>query len=276
MNLGRYFERIGFGGSAAPTLETLNALHERHVHSVPFENLDVQLGRPLTVDIDAAFDKIVVRRRGGWCYEQNGLFGRVLEEIGFKVERVAGAVMRQARGNEAAFGDHLLLLVQDPGEPGRRLLVDVGFGCSLVRPLPLAETDARFDPYDVGVRTLPDGSWRSREDDAGGAFSYDFRPDAAAEAVIAGRCVVQQSHPASTFVQNLVVQMRTPGGHTTLRGRVLKAFSGEGVATRLLESAGELQDVIGDTFGLDVPEARDLWPKVCARHEVLFGADDGE
>jgi len=98
LNLEAYFERIGYGGNAAPTRDTLDELHRRHVLSVPFENLDVQLGRSCVLDVDAAYEKIVVRRRGGWCYEQNGLFGAVLEELGFALLRVAAAVWRPPAG----------------------------------------------------------------------------------------------------------------------------------------------------------------------------------
>ena len=76
--LDAYLARIGLRGPCEPTLETLVALHRAHMLSVPFENLDIHLGRPLVLDPAANFEKIVTRRRGGWCYEQNGLFGWVL------------------------------------------------------------------------------------------------------------------------------------------------------------------------------------------------------
>jgi N-hydroxyarylamine O-acetyltransferase len=88
--LQQYLWRIGFEGQLIPTLVTLDALQRRHALNVPFENLDVQLGRTLTTDADTAFDKIVLDRRGGWCYEQNGLFGWALGEIGFEVPRRCG------------------------------------------------------------------------------------------------------------------------------------------------------------------------------------------
>ena len=83
MKLSRYLHRVGFSGSLRSSPSTLAELLRCHVLSVPFENLDVQLGIPVTMDAEAAFDKIVERGRGGWCYEQNGLFGWALSEIGF-------------------------------------------------------------------------------------------------------------------------------------------------------------------------------------------------
>ena len=75
MKLQRYLDRINYGGSLEPSFATLAALQKAHVCSVPFENLDVQLGRPLSTSIQEAYEKIVINMRGGWCYEQNGLFG---------------------------------------------------------------------------------------------------------------------------------------------------------------------------------------------------------
>ena len=111
MELETYFDRIGYAGPATPTTAVLGSLLRAHVLRVPFENLDVQLGRSTTVDPEAAFDKIVTGNRGGWCYEHNGLFGWVLSAIGFDVMRVAAAVMRAERGS-IADSNHLTLLVR--------------------------------------------------------------------------------------------------------------------------------------------------------------------
>jgi N-hydroxyarylamine O-acetyltransferase len=91
MHLLSYLERVGFRHTPRVDITTLQDLLRAHVCSVPFENLDVQLGRPLTTDVDDAYRKIVIDRRGGWCYEQNGLFGWALQQIGFEVTRVAAA-----------------------------------------------------------------------------------------------------------------------------------------------------------------------------------------
>src|SRR3954447_13867342 len=116
MDIQPYLDRVGFTGAPRPDLATLWALHRGHAFAVTYENFDVQLGRPLTTDPAAAFDKIVRRGRGGWCYEQNGLLAAVLDEIGFKVTRLAGGVHREVRGDEAV-GNHLVLLVDIDGAP---------------------------------------------------------------------------------------------------------------------------------------------------------------
>ena len=170
--LRRYFDRIGYEGPATRSLETLAALQRRHALSVPFENLDVQLGRTLTTDVDAAFDKIVGERRGGWCYEQNGLFGWALAEIGFDVTRVAAAVDPASRG-EVSHHNHLCLLVRTEDDPDRRLLADVGFGGSLLEPLRFEEYATDQAPFRVGLRRLADGHWQFHENDGSGEFTFD-------------------------------------------------------------------------------------------------------
>ncbi|HZX25147.1 MAG TPA: arylamine N-acetyltransferase, partial [Woeseiaceae bacterium] len=186
MHLQPYLDRIGYSGDPVPTLATLSALVRRHALAIPFENLDVQLGRHLTLDPDAAFDKIVRRRRGGWCYEQNGLFGAVLAEIGFGVTRVAGAVMRAGR-EDISNANHLALLVETEDAPGRRFLADVGFGGSLVDPIELAEVNHRQPPFHLGLRRLDDGYWQFHEDAGDGEFSFDFEPVPGDEDALARR-----------------------------------------------------------------------------------------
>src|ERR1700753_3713812 len=111
MNIGAYLRRIGLPGPLPPTLETLRRVHAAHLRAIPYENIDVQLGRPVTIERAAIFDKIVNRRRGGWCYEMNGLLGWALGELGFKVTRATGAVMREMFG-QATEANHLVLRVE--------------------------------------------------------------------------------------------------------------------------------------------------------------------
>ena len=110
MDIDAYLARIDLSWPLPPTLETLTVVHRAHLRAIPYENLDVQLGRPVTIERPAIFEKIVSRHRGGWCYEMNGLLGWALGELGFRVTRVAGAVMREAMV-DAFIGNHLVLKV---------------------------------------------------------------------------------------------------------------------------------------------------------------------
>lgn len=266
MHLDAYFARIGYDGSPAADLETLEAISRLHPRAIPFENLDVQLKRPVSTELEAVFDKLVTRRRGGWCYEMNGLLGWVLKEIGFDVRRVEGGVMREATG-DGALGNHLCLAVRLDGQD---YLVDVGFGGSQTAPMAIAPGSEAQVPFDLELVPLEHGYWRMVQYTLGKPFSFDFHPDRCDETRLADKCIWQQGDPASVFVQNLVAQKRTGDAHVSLRGRVFDRFEAGSVDKRLLQSGAELVEVLRGEFGLDVPEAETLWSAICARHDELF------
>ena len=172
MRLADYFARIGYAGPVTPTHDVLEGLLRAHALHVPFENLDVQLDRPTTIDCEAAFDKIVNRRRGGWCYALNGLFGWALSRIDFEVTRIAAAVMRAERGPDAEF-NHLTLLVRAV-DSNEQWLADAGFGGSMIAPIPLRESTHDQHPFHLGLRQFDTGRWQFRENAGDGEFSFDF------------------------------------------------------------------------------------------------------
>lgn len=267
MDLSAYLDRVGFGGAARPDLATLTAVMRAHVLAVPFENVDVQLGRPLDTSVARAFDKIVTRRRGGWCYEMNGVLGWALGEIGFDVTRIAAGVMREQMG-DAQMGNHLALIVV---LDGRRYLVDGGFGSALWAPLPLELGERWDEPFAVSLRAEADGYWRFVETLQGGPFSFDFRDALADEALLAAKCDWQQSHESSPFVQNLVAQKRESDRvHVTMRGRVFTRNDAERADKRVIETRDEWLALMRDVFGIDEAEMAGLWPAICQRHEALF------
>ncbi len=268
MNLQAYYERIGFEGEAKPDLATLTALHRAHLLTIPYENLDVQLGRPLTTDPAAAFDKIVTRRRGGWCYEMNGLFGAVLAEIGFKVTRMAGAAMRELMG-DIVIGNHLVLLVEIDGEPW---IADVGFGDGALDPFPLAPAALSFGGYPFRLEAMDEGWWRFHNHEFGGAKSFDFQVEPADPELLSGRCEWLQYAPDSHFVLNAIVQRHRADEILQMRGRVLRRVTPAGVTQETIGSAEEWVEVLAREFDLDVPEAATLWPRVLARHEEVMAA----
>ncbi len=272
MRLADYFDRIGWQGAAEPTLDTLGALMRTHNHNVPFENLDVQFGKTLTTSVDEAYDKIVNGVRGGWCYEQNGVFGWALSQIGFDVQRVAASVMRAERGPDG-HANHLTLLVSLPDDR-TRWLVDVGFGGSLLQPIPLEEGTYRHAPFTVGLRQLDDGCWQFWEEAGGEAFSFDFEDLPADEEAMSVRCHYLQTHPDSGFVLNFACQVRRPESHLALRGRELTVITSEGEHKRVLVSADELVATLRDEFKLVAPQAVTLWRRICERHEQLMKDDD--
>ncbi|HYE45930.1 MAG TPA: arylamine N-acetyltransferase, partial [Caulobacter sp.] len=253
----------------APDLETLRAVHRAHHFAIPYENLDVQLKRPVATDPGAAFDKIVTRRRGGWCYEMNGLLGWALSEIGFKVTRMMAGVRREQDG-DLAVGNHLILRVDLDDGPW---MADVGFGDGPVDPYPIRPGPVNAGLFAYGLETLDDGWWRLRNHPAGGAPSFDFQIAPADEAALSARCDWLQSAPESGFVQNAVVQRHRPDRLLMLRGRSLRTLAPGIDQTRLIADADDYVATLRTDFDLDIPEAASLWPAILARHEALFGPE---
>ncbi|WP_297696733.1 arylamine N-acetyltransferase [Phenylobacterium sp.] len=266
MQLTAYLDRIGFVGAPRPDCETLCALHRAHLLAIPYENFDVQFGRPVTIEADAAFEKLVVRRRGGWCYEMNGLFAAALEAIGFSVTRLAGGVRRDLMG-EVMVGNHLVLKVdlQDAS-----WIADVGFGDGAFEPFPLREGAIVAGGFECRLEKLDDRWWRFHNHAFGGAPSFDFTTEAADPALLAEKCAWLQTWPESPFVLNATAQRHRPGKILVLRGRILKTVRPHGVEDHLIGSADEFQEILVCDFDLDLPEAADLWPRILQRHQELF------
>ena len=267
MRLQDYLDRIKFEGAARPDLDTLKRLHRGHVENIPYENLDVQLARKVSRDPAAIFDKLVTRRRGGWCYEMNGLLSWALGEIGFKHTRMAGGVVRALRGDEM-IGNHLVLWVH----LDRPYVADVGFGDGLIEPVPIVQGPIHQLFSKFSLEDLGQGWWRFHNDPRGGAPSFDFELKRADEALLDERCAWLQSHPDSLFVQNAVVQRYLPDRFAMMRGRVLKTVNDAGVVSSEIGSADEYVATLEGVFGLKLPQARAIWPKIEERHRQLFAA----
>jgi N-hydroxyarylamine O-acetyltransferase len=267
MDLAAYLDRIGFQGVARPDRATLDAVHRLHLLSIPYENLNVQLRRPLTIDPQAAFEKLVTQRRGGWCYEMNGLLGLALEHIGFDVMRMAGGVLRSAAG-EINVGNHLVLRVALPEGP---VIADVGFGDGPILPFDLKPGPFTSGVFDFSLEAVEGGWWRLRNSPYGGAPDFDFREVPADEALLSEKCAFLQTAEVSPFVQNLVCQIQRQDGVTMLRGRVLRHVRPGVTDERMLTSAADLMTVLREEFALDVPEAADLWDAIVRRHDEVFG-----
>jgi N-hydroxyarylamine O-acetyltransferase len=225
--------------------------------AVPYENFEVQLRRPLTTDPAAAFDKVTLRRRGGWCYEMNGSFGFALQLAGFEVTRLAGA------GDQPA--SHLALTVALDGESW---VCDVGFGDGPAEPYRLVEGSFSVDGFDFRLELLGEDGWRFHNHRFGAARNFTARaPD---EAALAATCQWLQTDPSSTFVQHATVFRRHAGGYSSLIDRTLRTITPEGVTAETIGSADAYVATLKTRFGLDLPEAATLWSALCERHETYL------
>lgn len=260
-DLHGYLGRIGYRGSTEPSVDTLRDIVAAHGRSIPFENLDPLLGIPVA-DLGAAAlsDKLVTRRRGGYCYEHNGLLGYALDELGYGVDRLAGRVvwMKEPDAPLPAL-THNVLAVTVPGEAGR-YLVDVGFGgqtlSSPIRlqtgavqptrhePYRLLELPARHEPeYELAAQVR--GAWQP-------LYRFTTVPQPCIDLEVGSWYV--STHPGGVFVVGLSVALVTDDARINLRGRNL-AIHSHGETERIrFDTAAQVLDALTERFGLNLSD----------------------
>jgi N-hydroxyarylamine O-acetyltransferase len=268
--IGAYLARVGYDGPLEPTVGVLRALHRAHLTAIPYENLDIHLGHPLTLDRQAAFGKLVDDRRGGWCFEMNGTFGWVLESVGFDVRYVAGAVRRADRG-ASALDSHLVLIVtvDDP------YIVDVGFGDGFFEPLPLEPGRYRQRSLEFGVSREGEW-WRVHNHEHGGAESYDFTLEPRSIESFADKCHELQTAPDSSLVRSTVSGRHEDDGLVVLRGAVLRELRDGVLAIRVIADADDYGRVLANRFHLAPVGVETLWATVQARHVAWMATQTTE
>lgn len=254
MDVERYLRRIQYRGSTQLTAGTLRDLHRQHLYTVPFENLDIALGNPIHLDLDLLFDKVVTRRRGGFCYELNGLFCELLRVTGYHVEMLSARI-RRADGSYNPEFDHMLLRVQLE-EPW---LADVGFGESFVDPLPLrsgALTKVNGRRYFVGG---VEGRWQLlRHEENTDEPLYIFSDVPRNLSDYQGMCEYHQTSPDSHFTKGSVCSLATPDGRVTLSGMRLIVTRNGRREESMLSGEAELRRCLCNRFGIEFDSDIDL------------------
>lgn len=271
VDVAAYFDRIGFQGPAEPNAETVRALVAAHNGAIPFENLDPLMGIPVA-DLSAAAltDKLVHRRRGGYCYEHNGLMGFVLEALGFGVERLAGRVVWLNPDGPLPAQTHHVLSVTAPDVDGP-LLVDVGFGGqTLTSPIrleagPVQET--RHEPYRIRERgdgyqleAEVRGEWQA-------LYMFTTRPQPRIDLEVGSWYV--STHPKSFFVTGLTVALVTEDARYNMRGRNLAIHRAGGTEKIRFDTAADVLDALTDRFGIDLADLGDRGDVEARVTEVL-------
>ncbi|CAL8400333.1 unnamed protein product [Arctogadus glacialis] len=264
MDVTKYLLRIGFNHPTEPTLEVLRSLHSFHLLAVPFENLALHCGGLLSPDLHAVYDKIVNQRRGGLCYENNGLFSWLLSKLGFEVTILSGQVKNAITGCYGPPFDHLISVVS---LRGRRWLCDVGFG-SAGFSVPLS-LDAWGEPQTTGQRVyrvreegdqrflewrgepgrVTDGEWK-------GIYKFTLEPRRRED--FTAMCDYHQSSPSSIFFCKSVCTLLQPDGRLTLVGRTLTTTTSRTDESALKTSGRTLTDeeipvVLEKMFGVVLP-----------------------
>lgn len=251
LDLDAYLRRTGHDRPREASLEVLASLQSAHVASIPFENVDVRLGRPIRLDLPSLHRKLVASRRGGYCFEHNTLFCAALRALGFEVATLEARV--RPPGAAAVLGRTHMTLRVDVG--GRSFLVDSGFG---------AEGPQRPVPLDGGVsvealgryRVVPEGRLQVLQLARGGIWSdlYAFGPEPALPIDYEVANHYTSTHPASGFVRTLTLAVSRPSERLRLRGLTFTSWTAASGEETREETAAALPGLVRERFGLDVPD----------------------
>jgi N-hydroxyarylamine O-acetyltransferase len=258
VDLDAYFARTGYRGSREPTLETLHGMVHAHVQSIPFENLDVIRGTPIELTPDALEAKLVGARRGGYCFEQNGLLLEVLGQLGFEARPLSARVCFGRPRDFIPARTHLCVRV----ELAEAWLVDVGFGGhSLSSAIRLADEDAQTTPHETR-RLLREDRRVFHQALLADTWS-DLYVMTLEEMPFIDRVVANwytSTHPDSHFRHNLLVSRALPDGQRiSILNRELKIRKRDGsVDLRVLATHDELIGALSEHFGLVLPPGTQL------------------
>jgi N-hydroxyarylamine O-acetyltransferase len=262
VDLDAYFGRIGYGGPAGADLATLRALHALHPAAIPFEAIDVLLDRGVDLAPAAVDAKLIAARRGGYCFEHNSLFRRVLTTLGFQVEGLIARVVWMAPpGAPAPPRSHMALRVQVEGRPW---WVDVGFGgCLLTQPLRLVMDEAQPTAHEP-FRLRAVGREILLEAELAGHWTPTYRasPDPAELADYETGNWWTSTHPSSLFRNRLLVALTTPQARFSLLDNRLTVRTPDGESEHRDLDATGIERTLAETFGLPVEPA---WRPLCER-----------
>lgn len=261
MDVPKYLSRIGFSGPTEPTLDVLRSVHSSHLHSVPFENLTIHSGGRVQLDLPALYEKIVNQRRGGFCYEVNGLFSWLLRQLGFQVTMLSAQVKSRLTGFYGPPFDHMILMVSIDGQ---RWLCDVGFGVPVFpTPLSLDTGDLQVKGHRVYRLRSSDGmtfvEWQQEENrgaDGDWVEIYKFTLEPRCFQDFFQMCQYHQTSPCSLFFCKSLCMLFKANSKVTYVGRRLTTTrfpevpgrEGE-IITRELQDE-EVPGILAETFGI--------------------------
>jgi len=273
LDLHGFLDRLGIPEPEPPSAAALHRLHRAFVERVPYENIEIQLGRATTLDQTEAAQRIV-RRRGGYCFHLNGAFAALLRALGYQVKLHRAGVQDRSRPRPGIFLNHLALTVAGLRDaPTTTWLVDVGLGDALHDPVPLREGTHRQGPFSYQLRPseVAPGGWRFEHDPRGSFLGMDFDPATAVMSDFAERHAFLSTSSESGFVRTLTAQRRDAAGINILRALTLSRLGAGSDSWIVLDSREDWYAALADIFGLTLDDVSDvdrdrLWRKVVAQH----------
>ncbi|MFT7809148.1 arylamine N-acetyltransferase, pineal gland isozyme NAT-3-like [Arapaima gigas] len=263
MDVEKYLKRIGCTGPLMPTLESLRHIHRRHLLSVPFENLTVHSGGQVRLELPHLYEKIVLQHRGGFCFENNGIFSWLLDQLGFRVTLLSAQVKNTFTQLYGPPFDHLVIMVTLGGE---RWLCDVGFGSGFELPISL-ETEEPQTEENGTFRIRCEGGTmflETRDEDQGERTStperwtqkYKFTLQPRQLEDFMAMCTYHQTSPSSIFYCKSLCSLLLPHGRVTYLGHKLTTTSlAGGSTTKTVRelSDEEIPDLLKEIFGIELP-----------------------
>jgi arylamine N-acetyltransferase len=269
-----FLRRLGLAEAEPPSVAALTRLHQAFVERVPYETVEIQLGRVTSVD---PLDSVarVLAGRGGYCFHLNGAFAELLHALGYHVRRHPGGVQTTADIEPAITRRHLALTVRDLPDSDDVWLVDAGMGDGLHSPLPLRAGVHRQGPFEfeLGPSTAAPGAWRLGHDARGSFHAMHFAPDDVGLDHFTDRHVDLSTSPESGFVRTFGVLRADGRGWDVLRALTLSRVA-ETTAKTVLDDRADWFTALADVYGLVVDEhdREALWRKAVSQHEAHLAA----
>jgi N-hydroxyarylamine O-acetyltransferase len=257
--LDAYLARIGVDRPLSLDLQSLSKLHRAHLMTFTWEALDAFMEWPASITPASAFTKMVHGKRGGWCYEMNGLFGAALAALDFRVTRLCGGVDRERLG-DIAIGNHLTLRV----DLDRPYLAEVGVADAIVEPVPFRVGPISQRGFDFSIVPAEGGWLRFNNHVRGVAKSFDVRPDHSDEAAMAAMHDWLMQDAGSPFTNALAILRHTADGYVALQNDCLRRVTAKSLSEQRITSADHLADTFETVFDLDVPRPGRVWEKLQA------------
>lgn len=245
MNVTAYLQHIGYTEQVSVSLQTLNGLQRAHLLRVPFENLDIHLGR--TINPEHSYRKVVEQGRGGFCYELNYLFYQLLSALGFDAQLLSARVYNSGTQQYGAEFDHMAVLVK---LPEGNFLADVGFGEFTFHPLKIELHTLQHDERGVFVIEQADETYLVVKKQDGDAFTpeYIFTLHPRTLRDFATMCLFHQTSADSHFTQKRLCSLPVPGGRITLSGNTLKISSAGTSQETILENEAAFREALFTHF----------------------------
>lgn len=252
MDIQKYLQRIGYTGSLKCSERVLADLHTSHVRSIPFENIDVQNNVPIILSLNALFEKVINRQRGGFCYELNYLFYGLLNNLGFEVDMISSRIYNKL-GVKGPEYDHMSLVVKLK----ENWLVDVGFGNLFIRPIPIIdEAKCEDQGGKFKINKIEDKVYLLSVSKIENVFEKKYEFNLAPRRIedFENQCTFKQYHPESYFVENFICTLPTLTGRKTVFNDIFRIANGAEKVEKRIENKRDLISIITSEFNIDYPK----------------------